>query len=364
MRKKETDETAVTAVTEVNDEKNEELSAEKSERQTRQTLFKTISGVMNFIPTVQDAYTSWIKPVYDNRAQIARRLNAVSTAISIIFFMLYIPFLLMGKLYKDLSLGLDVAIYVCIGVYIATLFALFIVTLVSGKSSSTEMAKKHKKTRKIVLLVVRLASLAIAITALVISATHGNKSTIGATFDTVAIVFAVMSIIFTGLPLIFGGVAGFFRWLISPAKVKYRFSFVAIEWYQSLTSEQQLNKAIRRAARKYGERMRVLLDDYFLPAIGKKYMYAVDCAALLKLLDSVPAEERNIAEWMTKEIFDYAEECGYVRINPCKDLELEGDIDLEGKNKKAAEDKRKRPSIFNRKQKKGKRQEQEQEEEQ
>lgn len=359
MRRKETDETAITAVTEVNDDKPEEVTVEKSDKQTRQTLFKTISGVINFIPTVQDAYTSWVKPIYDNRAQISRRLNALSTAISIIFFMLYIPFLLMGKLYKDLSLGLDVAVYVCIGVYIATLLALLIVTMVSGKSTSTTMAKKHKKTRKIVLLVVRLASLAIAITALVISASRGTKSTIGATLDTVAIVFAVMSIIFTGLPLIFGGMAGFLRWLISPPKVKYRFSFVAIEWYQSLTSEQQLNKAIKRAARKYGERMGALLDNCFLPAIGKKYMYAVDRDALLKLLDSVPSEERNIAEWMIKEIFDYAEECGYIRINPCKEMELEGDIQLEEKQKKATEEKRKRPSIFNRKSKKKKEQEEE-----
>lgn len=359
MRRKETDETAVTVVTDVREEKAEELTAEKSEKQTRQTLFKTLSGVINFIPTVQDAYTSWVKPIYDNRAQIMRRLNAVSTAISIIFFMLYIPFLLMGKLYKDLSLGLDVAVYVCIGVYVATLLALFIVTVASGKSTSTTMAKKHKKTRKIILLIVRLASLAIAITALVISATNGTKSTIGATLDTVAIVFAVMSIIFTGLPIIFGGVAGFFRWLISPAKVKYRFSFVAIEWYQSLTSEQQLNKAIRKAARKYGERMGALLDNYFLPAIGKKYMYAVDRAALLKLLDGVPADERNIAEWMTKEIFDYAEECGYVRVNPCKEMELEGNIQLEEKQKKATEVKRRRPSIFNRRSRKKDEQEEE-----
>lgn len=359
MKKNETDETAVTVIADGKDDEIKEAVSEKDAKQTRQSLFKTISGVINFIPTVQDAYTSWVKPIYDNRAQIFRRLNAVSTAISIIFFMLYIPFLLLGKLYKDLSLGLDVAVYVCIGVYVVTILALFIVTIASGKSTTTAMAKKHKKTRKIVLFVVRLASLAIAITALVISASRGTKSPVGATFDTVAIVFAVMSIIFTGLPLIFGGMAGFFRWLISPAKVKYRFSFVAIEWYQSLTSEQQLNKAIRKATRKYGERMSALLDNYFLPAFGKKYMYAVDPAALIKLLDSVPAEERNIAEWMTKEIFDYAEECGYVKVNPCKDMELEGNIDLEGKNKKPTEEKRKRPSIFARKPKKKKDEEEE-----
>lgn len=359
MRRQETDETAVTVASDGADGEVKEAVAEKDSRQTRQSLFKTISGVINFIPTVQDAYTSWIKPIYDNRAQISRRLNAVSTAISIIFFLLYVPFLLFGKLYKDLSLGLDVAVYVCIGVYIITIMALLIVTVISGTSSSTAIAKKHKKTRKIILFIVRLASLAVAITALIISATRGTKSQIGAALDTVAIVFAVMSIIFTGLPLVFGGMAGFFRWLISPAKVKFRFSFVAVEWYQSLTSEQQLNKAIRKAARKYGERIGALLDNYFLPACGKKYMYAVDRAALFKLLDSVPADERNIAEWMTKEIFEYAEECGYIKINPCKEMELEGDIDLEGKNKKPNEEKRRRPSIFGRKQRKKEQKEEE-----
>lgn len=351
MRKNETDETAVTVVSGGEDDEIKEAGGEKDAKQTRQSLFKTISGVINFIPTVQDAYTSWVKPIYDNRAQISRRLNAVSTAISIIFFLLYIPFLLLGKLYKDLSLGLDVAVYVCIGVYVVTLIALLIVTIVSGTSTSTAMAKKHKKTRKIVLLIVRLASLAVAITALVISAARGTKSMVGATLDTVAIVFAVMSIIFTGLPLIFGGMAGFLRWLISPAKVKYRFSFVAVEWYQSLTSEQQLNKVIRKAARRYGDRIGELLDNYFLPALGKKLINSVERAALFKLLESVPADERNIAEWMTKEIFDYAEECGYVAINPCKEMELEGNIELEEKQKKA-EEKRKRPSIFGRRQKK------------
>ena len=120
-----------------------------------------------------------------------------------------------------------------------------------------------------------------------------------------------------------------------------------------------MNKAIKKAAKKYGERIGGLLDNYFLPAFGKKYMYAVDRAALSKLLETVPEEELNIAEWATKEIFDYAEECGYINVNPCKEMALEGDIELEGKNKKGAEEKRKRPSIFNRKPKKTKNEEEE-----
>ena len=224
MKKKVNDEFATAATADVQTEQPRQTAKEKEEvkdtavaevkddkQQPKQSLFKTLSGVMNVIPTVQDAYTTWIKPIYDNRAQISRRLSAVSTAISIIFFLLYIPFLLLGKLYKDLALGLDIAIYVCIGVYIATIIALFIVTLASGRSTSTAMAKRQKKTRKIVLFIVRIASLAIAITALIISSAGGTKDAAGATLDTIAIIFAVMSIIFSAFPIIFGGMAGFFR---------------------------------------------------------------------------------------------------------------------------------------------------------
>lgn len=336
MKKNQTDETAVTTVAEtVEVEVKETVDEKNSKQQSKQSLFKTISGVINFIPTVQDAYASWVKPIYDNRAQISRRLSAVSTVISLVFFLLYIPFLLLGKLYKEVSLGLDIAIYVCIGVYVVTIVVLFAVTAAGGASTSTAIAKKRKKARKIVLVVVRFASLAIAITALIISAASGTKNSVGATLDTIAIIFSVMSIIFTSLPLIFGGMAGFIHWLISPAKMKYRFSFVANEWYLSLTSEKQLNKTIKKAAKKYGEKIGAILDTYLLPAFGKKYLYAIDRSALLKVLESVSEESKNITEWIIKEIFEYAEECGYVRVNPCKDMDLEGDIGLEDKPKKA-----------------------------
>lgn len=344
------DETAVTETT----------APEEENKQSRQSFMKRFSGFLDTakggMDTINEFYTSWIKPIYDNRAQISRRLNAVSTAISIIFFILYVPFLLFGKLYKDLTLGWDIAMYVCIGVYLATLFALFIVTLASGKSTTTTMANRHKKTRKIVLFIVRIASLAIAITALVISAVNGTKDAKGATLDTISIVFAVMSIIFSALPLVFGGLAGFLRWLISPAKVKYKFSMVLLEWYQGLTSEKQINKVIKKATKKYGERIGHLIDDYFIPQLGKKKITAIDRPALAKVLESVPAEDLNLSQWTVKEVFEYAEECGYITINPCTDMGLEGDIELEGKQKKTppAEEKRakgKLSKLFSKKKK-------------
>ena len=352
MKNNKTDETAVTAAD------AESAAEDKETKQPRQSLMQKVSVFLDSarggVNVATNIYSTWIKPVYDNRAQISRRLNAVSTAISIIFFMLYVPFLLFGKLYKDLAVGWDIALYVCIGVYVATIIALFAIRLASGKSTSTAMAKKHKQTRKIILFIVRVASLAIGITALVISAANGSKDETGAVLDTIAIIFAVMSIIFSSFPLIFGGAAGFFKWLISPAKVKFRFSVVALEWYQSLSGESVINKSMKKLIKKYGESVGQIIDGYLLPQLGKRYIKSIDRAALLKVLETIPQEKHNLAEWTIKQIFEYAEECGYVLVNPCKEMELEGDIQLEEKQKKAEEAKRKRSSFFSRKNKKAK----------
>ena len=346
MKKKEYEEeialTEATADTDVEIIETEETDVKEvklvENRQSKQSFIKRFNGLLDTakggVDTINEFYTSWIKPIYDNRAQITRRLNAVSTAISIIFFLMYIPFLLFGKLYKDLALGWDIALYACIGVYLLTLLVLLIVTIASGKINTTTMAKRRKKTSKVILLIVRIASLAIAITALVISSANGSEDGRAAIADTVAIVFAVMSIIFSSMPLIFGGLGGFVKWLISPAKAKYKFNFVALEWYSSLSSDKQMNKNLKKAVRRYGERFSILLDNYFLPALGKKLISTLDRTALTNFLDSIPDEDLNLAEWMVKEIFDYAEECGYIKINPCGEMDLEADIGLDTKSKK------------------------------
>ncbi len=348
MKKKVSDETAVTLATDALQAEEEE-TAEKKE--PRQSLIKRVDGWVNTAKnigdTVGEIYTDWIKPVRDNWPQIKRRLSVVSTLISIIFFILYVPFLLFSKLSKDLSLGWDVALYVCIGVYIITVVALLIVTLASGNSTSTAMEKKRKKISKIILFVVRLASLAMGITALIISAMEGTADTHSAVIDTIAIIFAVMSIIFTAFPLIFGGIGGFIKWLISPAKMKFKFSFVVLEWYQSFTSEQVLDKNMKKLARKYGERVGVCIDKYFLPALGKKYIKAVDENAITYMLENVEEEDINICEWITKRVFDFAEECGYIDANPCDSLALDGDIAKESKAKKQAQNSEKKPSVMN-----------------
>ena len=307
-------------------------------KQSRQSLIKTLTGAVDTAKNVgniaTEVYNDWIKPIRDNWPQIKRRLSIITTLISVVFFILYVPFMLFSKLTKGLSVGWDVALYVCMGVYISTIVALLIVSLASRNSNTIAKEKKRKTASKIILLIVRLASLAIGITALIISAMEGTSDSSTAVIDTIAIIFATASIIFSAFPLIFGGIGGFAKWLISPAKIKFKFSFVLLEWYQSFNDEQRLDKTMKRIAKKYGERIGACIDSYFLPALGNKYIKAVDEHVLAKMLETVPAEDVNICEWITKRVFDFAEECSYIDVNPCDKMELYGDIAKENKAKK------------------------------
>lgn len=339
MKHKQTDESAVALAT-VNEEVAEETDG-LNKKQSQQSLLKTISGAVDTARYVGNfavgVYNDWIKPVRDNWPQIKRRLSLITTLFSIIFFILYVPFLLFNKLSKELSLGWDVALYVCMGVYVLTIIALLIVALASDKSNSVAMEKKRKKMSKVILFIVRVASLALGITALIISAMEGTSDQQSAVIDTIAIIFAVMSIFFSAMPLIFGGIGGVVKWLISPAKIKFKFSFVILEWHHSFIEDQQIEKNLKRTARKYGERIGTCIDTYFLPALGDKYIKSVDDHAIKNMLESVPVEDLNICEWITKCVFDFAEDCGYVDSNPCDKLQLEGDLSKEVKIKKSGQ---------------------------
>ncbi len=299
-------------------------------KQGRKNLFKTIGGVIDTVnvamPRVTDFYLNWIKPVWTNRAQIKRRVNALTTVISLIFFIIYVPLLLFGKVAEGLHLGWAVALYVCVGVYFVMLVVLLAVALCTGKSNTTESDKKKKLAYRIVLLAVRLFSLAVAITALVIS-TQAESSPL----NTLAMVVAIISIIFSLIPIIFGGIAGFFKWLISPASatVKRPLSFVALEWNQMLVDNEKLSKGLKKAYKKHGTRVDACLDKYILPALGKEMIRSIDGEDVEGMLSTVPEKDLNITEWATKSIFSYAESNGYIDENPCEELNLQGDIELE-----------------------------------
>lgn len=338
FKKKKKDETAVTADTPVEDTKQgdedveyieSKLKPEKTDRQKKKNIFNTIGDitetVKGFKSSFDEVYSTWIKPVMDNRAQIKRRWNGLVTAISVIFFLLYVPILLFSKIAKGLSLGWDIALYTCIGVYVSAVIVMIVITIASGKSTSTQASKRWRKASGIILFVVRIASFALSITAIVISGSGESTA-----LDTILMVIAITSIIFTSLSLVFGGAVGFFKWLISPAKIRRKFSFVAFEWKQTLDEgKREQDKRVKKAYAKYADRVAQCLDKYMLPALGKAYIDSVDGDKIAYILSNLPEEDKNVCEWAFKDMFEYAVACRYVAENPCDGLYLEGDISKE-----------------------------------
>lgn len=342
-KKRAEEETAVTVAAPTKDEREESLEDDaelvgQKQSAKKKSLLRSIPDIVDTVKGVKssfdEVYNTWIKPIVDNRAQIKRRWNTLVTAISVVFFLLYVPILLFSKIANGLSLGWDIALYTCIGVYVVAVIVMLVITFASGKSSNTEASKRWRRASSITLLFVRIASLAISITAIIISG--GAESS---PLDTILMVLAIVSIVFTTLTLIFGGAVGFVKWLISPAKVKRTFSFVALEWNQMISRyDKSANKPLKRAAKKYAVKINSCLDAYLLPALGKKYIKSIDGQDIGKALACVSDEDINMTEWIVKEVFAYACGCGYAEENPCAELELDGDIVREDKlQKRSAE---------------------------
>lgn len=336
MSKKERDEIAVTAVAEKKD------AAVEEDKIPKQNIFQKVSGFMNtaqeVASSVNEFYQNWVKPIYDNRAQISRRLNGISTAVSIVFFVLYVPLLLFSNIAKGLSFGWEIALYCCIGIYAVMLTILLIVTVASGRSASVDAARRRKRASKIVLIIVRIASVAIAITALVITETAERQDNANLVLDTVGVVFSIVSIIFSLLPLIFGGVSGVFKWLISPAKIKRTFSFVALEWYELVTTSGAA-KSGRKVNKRYYEAIGKCLDSYILPPLGNKYAKSVTGTNVSSAIAAAPEEERGLVEAILQNIFVYSVDCGYVSHNPCTELGFTDNIEEVMKNNRGTKKK-------------------------
>lgn len=321
-------------------------TAEKPKKGLKQKINDVVSladTVNNVGGVVTEFYADWIKPIYDNRAQIRRRLNAISTAVSVIFFLLYVPFLLFSKVADGLSLGWETALYVCVGVYAGTLVILLAVNFASRSVTSTETAKRRKSASKVILFFVRIASVAMGITAIAISS--GESSPL----NVVALIFAIVSLIFAVFPLVTGSTIGFIRWLISPAKIKRSFSFVLLEWYQITISDGKTkeDKAAKKSVKRYIEEIRAIIDGVYLPRLGKRSVRSVDTEDVMETLAELSDESRLLGEWIFFSMFAYAEKCGYVGENPVADMELLDDLGkLHVEKKKQSKEPKSSKNVF------------------
>lgn len=269
-----------------------------------------------------------IKNIYSNRAIIGRRINLVTFCVSSVFTMLYIAYVLYASLVGKLSLGTEITLYCLAGAYALVASALLVLTLISFKARAKNI-KKLKSALKIIRIFARLLSISISIAAISLSKAEGPSLNIA--LEIVVIIFSVITLIAQLLPLFFGGAAKFVRWLLSPVKIKMRFSAVAVEWYHLAITGQPLKGSERKVSKKHYEAIGEVIDGILIPAIGDKYITSVKSAHLIEIDEKCPAASRPVLEGVLKSVFAYAAECDYIVFDPCRDLHFSGSVEEEKK---------------------------------
>ncbi len=272
----------------------------------------------------------FLKNVYSNRAVIARRLNILTLTVSTVFMLLYSAYVLFTGLTKKLGLEFRIVLYVMLAAYVV-LFIVLITISVLGSRAGTKGVIKVKRTITAVKILVRLLSVAISITAIVLSRTGAETAAANVAVDILIIVLSVITIIVQLVPLLFGGTGKLVRWLLSPVRIKYRFSKVILEWYELAVSGNAKSGAVKKVSSKYFENIGTQIDTYLIPELGKKYINSIKPAALLSVVDRATEEDKPVLEGILKNVFSYAAECGYVTFDPCKDLNFAGSVEEEEK---------------------------------
>lgn len=308
----------------MDDKKNEE----------KVTIRHTINAEETFT-LAKDVYDirSVIINVYNNRAVIARRLNLLSMSVSLIFTLLYVAYILYTGLLEKLSFNTEIALYCLLGVYGVLFITLFIITM-CGIGAKAKNIKRYHRFLSCFRYAIRILSVAITVVALVFATGGGEFSAKYIAVDILLIIFSVICLIFQLIPLIFGSLGKLARWLLSPVKIKYRFSTIALEWYEQVVSATGESKTVKRIAKKYYDEIGICLDNFLIPALGKKFVTAIKPVHILDVVNSAPDGDRPLVEGILKNVFEYATECGYVTFDPCKDLKFEGSIEEEDKTPK------------------------------
>lgn len=269
-----------------------------------------------------------IKNIYSNRAVIGRRINIFTFCVSTVFTLLYLAYVVYASVMGKLSLGTQITLYCLAGAYALAAGVLLIVMLVNLRAQAKNI-KKLSFALKIVRLTARLVSVAVSIAAIAVSKAEGPSLNVA--LEIVVIIISVIVLIVQIVPLFFGGAAKFVRWLLSPVKLKVRFSVVSVEWYKLAVTGKPLKGSERKVSKKHYEAIGEIIDGVLNPAIGDKYITSIKSAQLMELDQNCPENSRSILEGVLKSIFAYAAECGYIVFDPCRDLHFTGSVEEEKK---------------------------------
>lgn len=278
-----------------------------------------------------------IKNVYANRAVISRRLNIVTLCISTVFTALYAAFIIIIGLTNKLDISFEWVLYSLLGAYAVMAVVLVILAIIST-NTKTKNLHKISTALKVFRLIVRLLSIAISIAAIYFAMIDGGYEEHLFAIDVVILVLSIFTLIVQCVPLLFGGTGKFVRWLLSPVKVKRRFSAVVLEWYELAVTGKTAEGMSKRVDKKYYEAIGALIDNKLLPELGKKYINTIKPATLLVLEEHISESDRPLFQGVIKSVFAYATELGYVTFDPCRDLDFSGSVEEEEKPKKTVKE--------------------------
>ena len=298
---------------------------EEEEKKIRHTI--SAEETFTLAKDVFDIRT-FVKNVYANRAIIRRRINIITLCVSALFTLLYVSYIIFSSLYGKLSVSGDVLVYSLAAAYAFVAIILIIFVSLSSRTSAKHI-KKLNFALKIFRLTVRILSIAISIAAIAIS--MANDASANVALDIVIIIFSVITMVVQVIPLFFGGIAKFVRWLLSPVKVKMRFSMVVLEWYHLAETGKPPKGSSRKISKKYYESIGELIDETLIPVFGKKYINTIKPDQLLELVENSDEASRPVLEGVLKSVFAYAAECGYIVFDPCRDLNFAGTVEEEKK---------------------------------
>ncbi len=97
---------------------------------------------------------------------------------------------------------------------------------------------------------------------------------------------------------------------------------------------------MRKVSKNYLNDIGRCMDNYLIPVIGNKKVGNVDSDHLNLVIQRTPQEDKAIVEGIIKNVFEYAMECGYIRVDPCKSMNLTGSIEVEEKKEKKSKNKK------------------------
>lgn len=287
-------------------------------------LISNTKTAMEIIKEVY-GYIDFFKKIYNNRAVIARRLNVVTLLSGAIYTLIFTTFLIITTIANKLALSGDMVIYILAGVYGGMALLLLLFVILSSRAKAKSM-KVYGIILKSLRFATRVLSIVISVMAIV-AAISAEGSLQLLVWDIIMIVLSVFTIIVQLIPLIFGGMVQFIYWLISPAKIRLRFSAVALEWYNTAHTGKRFKSTGKKVDKKYYDAISEIIDNVINPALGKRYIDAIKPAQLADFVNSVPLAQKQITEGVLNSVFAYAQECGYVASDPCNDLHFEGTVE-------------------------------------